>query len=1014
MKFGNKFFVLLLTVSLMMTMGVAVSAADSSEDIYYDWVYSTEAESAESDFSYETSSESEETKDAEDESADGSADTVVTTGGPISITLKTDKSSYEKGDKILVTMTIKNESENTVENLVVDRVIPKGYKINDASSTQLSYPSVAKNKTITEQFELVRDGATPIVQSVTKYGTVAIVAILAVDLVALVIFGIVKLIKKPKRAMSIVLAVIITFGTVPAFAAISADEIYTDRSDSVSIGIKVGDDEIVLGADLSYSAARSSSVLSNFRADQLCFWTNTTSKISFYVDSVSEYESVELHSRQGGFICDMYDNGINGDEAANDGIYSCVKTISSSAMGSSEYYALADDGISGCETVFFFDPIEQADVDEMKDTVATISGLDAQFKDDKGYVPESNISSALQAVKNYADELNNDGKLLDYSNDGFSSTITLNNGMTISYVPKTEALDAGGSDVEMTVLTMQPYYDLYTDLGDMLTAPDTAAKDISSVFDNISFSDETNYDTSAVTLELIKSLSSNQIVLWHGHGGYSDSVRSYLCLGQEFQWRDPSVNRDYYLDYINGRIMCGSSGNTIITSKFIDTYCGDLSGSFFYLGTCSSGKDDTFANALLNKGAVAVVGNNATISSKYNTRMLFSVATLMTQLNLTTGNFYTLDEALRGSFELFGEDDLAWCAENGIAIEKAVAAYPVIFGGEAANNYRFFNNGTCNASGRVMADHQSAIDGATVSVYKGDTLMTSATTGSDGVFNFNLPVDDYRFVVTADGFKELTAVISLDFEGVAYIEDLVLVNDSEDVYGFASGTITNAFTGFGEKGVSLFVREGWGNTDGEVFSTTTTSSSGSYSLELPMGNYTVTASKSGFITASFNIYVSVGSIEDQNCAISPETIGGNFRVVLTWDDDPHDVDSMVLALGESEYFLYFDDTLIYENGAIIASLDVDDTSGYGPETITLSTNSNSDYFYIVRKYDGYEYLSQSNAKVTLYQDGRMLGTFNVPTDQGTGDYWNVFAITGGKIVACNTVTDEPDVMYIYE
>ena len=40
-----------------------------------------------------------------------------------------------------------------------------------------------------------------------------------------------------------------------------------------------------------------------------------------------------------------------------------------------------------------------------------------------------------------------------------------------------------------------------------------------------------------------------------------------------------------------------------------------------------------------------------------------------------------------------------------------------------------------------------------------------------------------------------------------------------------------------------------------------------------------------------------------------------------------------------------------------------------------------------------------------------MGTFNVPTDQGNGDYWNVFAIVNGKFVVKDTITSDADINY---
>lgn len=56
-------------------------------------------------------------------------------------------------------------------------------------------------------------------------------------------------------------------------------------------------------------------------------------------------------------------------------------------------------------------------------------------------------------------------------------------------------------------------------------------------------------------------------------------------------------------------------------------------------------------------------------------------------------------------------------------------------------------------------------------------------------------------------------------------------------------------------------------------------------------------------------------------------------------------------------------------------------------------------------------LSNSEAKVNLFQSGRLIATFNVPASQGLGNFWNVFSIKNGKFVIKNTVTSSPDINY---
>ena len=95
----------------------------------------------------------------------------------------------------------------------------------------------------------------------------------------------------------------------------------------------------------------------------------------------------------------------------------------------------------------------------------------------------------------------------------------------------------------------------------------------------------------------------------------------------------------------------------------------------------------------------------------------------------------------------------------------------------------------------------------------------------------------------------------------------------------------------------------------------------------------------------------------------------------------------------------------------MCNLDLDDTTSYGPETITLNTNNSAPYYYYVHRYAGDGTVSSSGAQIRVYHGADMVRTFNVPTGQGNGDYWNVFAVVNGQIVVRNTITDGADIGY---
>ncbi|MBQ9471647.1 MAG: hypothetical protein IJU73_00730, partial [Ruminococcus sp.] len=97
---------------------------------------------------------------------------------------------------------------------------------------------------------------------------------------------------------------------------------------------------------------------------------------------------------------------------------------------------------------------------------------------------------------------------------------------------------------------------------------------------------------------------------------------------------------------------------------------------------------------------------------------------------------------------------------------------------------------------------------------------------------------------------------------------------------------------------------------------------------------------------------------------------------------------------------------------VVCSLDYDDRYSYGPEHITLRTKvSNEAYYYYIYKYAGNGTVGNSNAKVIVHRGGVQIAEYNVPTNLGGADYWNVFAIKDGQLISKNTITSSADTSY---
>ncbi|MCD7785523.1 MAG: carboxypeptidase regulatory-like domain-containing protein [Oscillospiraceae bacterium] len=328
-----------------------------------------------------------------------------------------------------------------------------------------------------------------------------------------------------------------------------------------------------------------------------------------------------------------------------------------------------------------------------------------------------------------------------------------------------------------------------------------------------------------------------------------------------------------------------------------------------------------------------------------------------------------------------------------------------------ASRFTTLTGVVCKAS-----DRTTPIENATITIYSSgsDSAYANCEVDSEGRYSVYLLVDEYRVVISADGYISFDDYIELSESEVTYAETYLMVQGEETSTGTATGTITSALTGLGVEEVTLTIRSGWNNTSSdEVIETIMTDEDGDYSVTLPLGNYTLLAEKEDYISATVNLVVQNGVTSSQNGTISPVLSGDSFRVVLTWGENPRDLDSHVVGTlsSGSTFHVYYSDKSEYDGSVEVCNLDVDDTSSYGPETITLNLTSSDPYYYYVYLYAGNGSLATSEAKVSVYQGSTLVARFNVPTDQYSGRYWNVFAIVDGQIVVSNTITSSADFSY---
>jgi hypothetical protein len=226
--------------------------------------------------------------------------------------------------------------------------------------------------------------------------------------------------------------------------------------------------------------------------------------------------------------------------------------------------------------------------------------------------------------------------------------------------------------------------------------------------------------------------------------------------------------------------------------------------------------------------------------------------------------------------------------------------------------------------------------------------------------------------------------------------------------GTIDGTIVNSVDGVPLAGVMVAVH--LGSAIGPITQTVQSSTTGVYQVpNLQPGDYYLDFSLAGYVPIDA---VPGTVISDQATVIneSMTTIlpDGEWRFIVTWcgplngcaePDAVRDVDSYLLTPDmDPNQPIGFSNKTPPNVGA---NLDRDDTSWYGPETISITDLRQGKYIYYVNNYSErnppqFGGLGNSQIVVHVYKGNRLLKVYNVP--QGLGLTYEVCHIENGQLV----------------
>ncbi|HAK93573.1 MAG TPA: hypothetical protein DCM87_00825 [Planctomycetes bacterium] len=296
---------------------------------------------------------------------------------------------------------------------------------------------------------------------------------------------------------------------------------------------------------------------------------------------------------------------------------------------------------------------------------------------------------------------------------------------------------------------------------------------------------------------------------------------------------------------------------------------------------------------------------------------------------------------------------------------------------------------------------------------------------ADGTFTLTVPAaDGYTVVFSKTGYLSATYLdISVAGALTTYLEPILQIDEPDDPEdtGAIGGTIVNALTGLGVSGLTVQLREGFNNTTGTVVATAPlpTDAAGHYSItELAPGNYTARTYGDDYHDAYFSVIcVANLTIDNQDATITPILSPGETRIVLTWGEVPADLDAHLTGPvpDGSRFWIYYYYLYHPNPWAAYVLLDHDDTTSYGPETITILEQIDGVYRFCVHDFTNggsttSTALSNSGALVRVYRDTGLAAMFAVPPNRA-GTLWAVFDMSGDTITPLNIMTFDPTVIH---
>lgn len=422
------------------------------------------------------------------------------------------------------------------------------------------------------------------------------------------------------------------------------------------------------------------------------------------------------------------------------------------------------------------------DFENFEKVQQTTVDIEKKYLNSDGYVDYKDTQKLFEEITLYL-QTQKDLGIIDYFTQGSSSIfVKMKSGINYMYIPEYKDYLSSGS--EQRIITFEPIKSTFAykqtkfivDMGFLSFGKENLEADLIKNAELLGkeseykYSSQDSYINEEVTISKLLNLPSNSLILFEGHGGYSEETGSVL-------WTDEKVNTNVTYDFGEEAIVYSKDKTIGVTYQFFEKLQNNsLENSTIYLGACCSTEDSRLADSLINKGAQNILGYSDTVSMRYEIGLRAFLLYGLT-LKYDNGDSYTLKDAY--NFAL---------SNCGIQDSSEPHAYLKLIQREISN--------IGNLSGSVVSSDNNPLSDVRVDIYlkaeSGTQYVDVVYTNDSGSFSIDLQDGSYELRFNKDGYETTSTTITISKDIMTVLKDpIIMEKTSSEKYDGKCGDNLN-------------------------------------------------------------------------------------------------------------------------------------------------------------------------------------------------------------------------------